>query len=185
MTGKSSSGGSSVVGDYLEGGARRTRAVDEDGWFHTGDIGERDARGSLVYRGRKKDLIVTADGMNVHPEDIERALKLEGEVRDAVVVPVGPASAQRIHAALILHASGGDPLAIIERANRRLEPHQRIQSASEWPEEEFPRTASTFKTQRRKVAERNVLDGSCHGSRRRIRFGRNPADSYRTQPREP
>ena len=146
--------GNSVVGDYLEGGTRRTRAVDEDGWFHTGDIGERDARGSLVYRGRKKDLIVTADGMNVHPEDIERALKVEGEVRDAVVVPVGPASAQRIHAALILHAPGGDPLAIIERANRRLEPHQRIQSASEWPEEEFPRTASTFKTQRRKVAER-------------------------------
>lgn len=146
--------GSSVVGEYLEAGVRRTRTVDKDGWFHTGDIGERDAQGGLVYRGRKKDLIVTADGMNVHPEDIERALKLEGGVRDAVVVPVGPASAQRIHAALIFQVPGGDPLAIIERANRRLEPHQRIQSASEWPEEEFPHTASTFKTQRRKVAER-------------------------------
>ncbi|MDE0622000.1 MAG: AMP-binding protein [Bryobacterales bacterium] len=146
--------GSSVVGEYLEGGARRTRTVDEDGWFHTGDIGESDAQGRLVYRGRKKDLIVTADGMNIHPEDIERALKLEGGVRDAVVVPVGPASAQRIHAAIIFQVPGGDPLAIIERANRRLEPHQRIQSASEWPDEEFPHTASTFKTQRRKVAER-------------------------------
>ena len=146
--------GSSVVGEYLEGGTRRTRTVDKDGWFHTGDIGERDAQGGLVYRGRKKDLIVTADGMNAHPEDIERALKLEAGVRDAVVVPVGPASAQRIHAALIFQVRGGDPLAIIERANRRLEPHQRIQSASEWPDEEFPHTASTFKTQRRKVAER-------------------------------
>ncbi|MDE0107511.1 MAG: AMP-binding protein [Bryobacterales bacterium] len=146
--------GSSVVGEYLEGGARRTRTVDKDGWFHTGDIGESDAQGRLVYRGRKKDLIVTADGMNIHPEDIERALKLEGGVRDAVVVPVGPASAQRIHAAIIFQVPGGDPLAIIENANRRLEPHQRIQSASEWPDEEFPHTASTFKTQRRKVAER-------------------------------
>lgn len=146
--------GSSVVGEYLEGGVSHTPTVDKDGWFHTGDIGERDAQGGLVYRGRKKDLIVTADGMNVHPEDIERALKLEGGVRDAVVVPVGPASAQRIHAALIFQVPGGDPLAIIARANRRLEPHQRIQSASEWPEEEFPHTASTFKTQRRKVAER-------------------------------
>ena len=152
--------GSSVVGEYLEGGVRRTRAVDEDGWFHTGDIGERDSKGRLVYRGRKKDLIVTADGMNVHPEDIERELKLEGGVRDAVVVPVGPASAQRIHAALIFQVRGGDPLAIVERANRRLEPHQRIQSASEWPEEEFPHTASTFKTQRRKVAERLSSTGS-------------------------
>ena len=146
--------GNSVVGEYLETGTRRTQAVDEDGWFHTGDIGERDAEGRLVYRGRKKDVIVTADGMNVHPEDIERELTLEGEVRDAVVVPVGPASAERIHAALILDPPGGDPLAIIERVNRRLEPHQRIQDTSEWPEEEFPRTASTFKTQRRKVAER-------------------------------
>ncbi len=146
--------GDSVVGEYLEAGTRRTRAVDEDGWFHTGDIGEHDAEGRLVYRGRKKDVIVTPDGINVHPEDIEKALTCEVGVRDAVVVPVGPASAERIHAALILNDSGEDLLAIVERVNRQLEPHQRIQSASEWPEDEFPRTASTFKTQRRKVAER-------------------------------
>ena len=146
--------GDSVVDEYLEGGTRRARTVDEDGWFHTGDIGERDAGGRLVYRGRKKDVIVTADGLNVHPEDIERALKLGGGVRDAVVVPVGPAGAERIHAALILETPSEGSLAIVERVNRRLEPHQRVQSASEWPEDEFPRTASTFKTQRRKVAER-------------------------------
>lgn len=146
--------GASVVGEYLEAGTRRTRAVDADGWFHTGDIGTRNAEGRLVYRGRKKDLLVTADGLNVHPEDIERALMRENGVRDAVVVPVGPASSERIHAALILENPGEDALAIVERVNRRLEPHQRIQSASEWPEDEFPRTASTFKTQRRKVAER-------------------------------
>ena len=146
--------GNSVVGEYLEAGARRARAVDKDGWFHTGDIGERDAEGRLIYKGRKKDVIVTADGLNVHPEDIERALIRESGVRDAVVVPVGPTAAERVHAALILDGSGEDPLTIVERVNRRLEPHQRVQSASEWPEEEFPRTASTFKTQRRKVAER-------------------------------
>ena len=145
--------GDSVVREYLETGTHRLRVVDADGWFHTGDIGERDATGRLVYRGRKKDVIVTANGMNVHPEDIERALKVEDKVRDAVVVPVGPASAQRIHAALILNGSGAAPLAIIERVNRSLEPHQRIQGVSEWPEDEFPHTTSTLKTQRRKVAE--------------------------------
>lgn len=145
--------GDSVVREYLESGARRTLAVDDDGWFHTGDIGARDAEERLVYRGRKKDVIVTADGMNVHPEDIERVLKVEDGVRDAVVVPAGPASSQRVHAALILDGSGRGALAITEAVNRRLEPHQRIQSASEWPEDDFPRTASTLKTQRRKVAE--------------------------------
>ena len=146
--------GASVVAEYLESGTSRARAVDEEGWFHTGDIGELDAEGRLVYRGRRKDVIVTADGMNVYPEDIEKALKLESGVRDAVVVPVGPASAARIHAALILETPAEDPLGIVERVNSRLEPHQRIQSAAEWPEDEFPHTASTFKTQRRKVAER-------------------------------
>lgn len=146
--------GDSVVREYLQTGTHRSRAVDADGWFHTGDIGERDATGRLVYRGRKKDVIVTADGMNVYPEDIERALKVEDGVRDAVVVPVGPASVQRIHAALILNDAGEPPLAIIERVNRSLEPHQRVQGVSEWPEDQFPRTTSTLKTQRRKVAER-------------------------------
>lgn len=92
--------------------------------------------------------------MNVHPEDIEKALMREDGVREAVVVPVGPAREERIHAALILEAPGEDLLAIVERVNRRLEPHQRIQSSSEWPDDEFPRTPSTLKTQRRKVVER-------------------------------
>ena len=146
--------GDSVVGEYLESRAGRAQAVDEGGWLHTGDIGEVDAEGRLVYRGRKKDVIVTAEGMNVHPKDIEGALLRASGVRDAVVVPAGPAGAERIHAAVILNHPGANVTAIVERVNRQLEPHQRIQSASEWPEDEFPRTASTFKTQRRKVAER-------------------------------
>ena len=146
--------GASVVTEYLESRTRRAPAVDEDGWLHTGDIGERDPEGRLIYRGRKKDVIVTADGMNVYPEDIERALTREDGVRDAVVVPVGPAGAERVHAAFILDEPGENLVAMVERVNRRLEPHQRIQSSSEWPEEDFPRTASTLKTQRRKVAAR-------------------------------
>lgn len=149
--------GDSVVGEYLESRTRRTRAVDEDGWLHTGDIGELNPEGRLVYKGRKKDVIVTADGMNIHPEDVERALMREVGVRDAAVVPLGPASSERIHAALILDNPAGDVSAIVAKANERLEPHQRIQSASEWPDDEFPRTASTFKTQRRKVSERLSL----------------------------
>ncbi len=150
--------GPSVVDEYLESGARRTRTVDEDGWLHTGDIGEQDPEGRLVYRSRKKDVIITANGMNVYPEDVERELTLEAGVRDAVVAAES-ATGDAIHAALILANPSEDTLAIVERVNRRLEPHQRIRSASEWPEAEFPRTPSTFKTQRRKVAERLSLAG--------------------------
>ncbi len=146
--------GASIVREYLEHGSRRTRAVDKDGWFHTGDIGAQDSEGRLVFRGRKKDVIVTADGRNVHPEDIERVLMAESAVRAAVVVPVNRTGVERVHAAVILQQRGEDVQAIVERVNRQLEPHQRIQSASEWPDEEFPHTTSTFKTQRRKVAER-------------------------------
>src|SRR5262249_52054847 len=46
----------------------------EDGWFHTGDIGAIDADGHLSVRGRKKEMIVTPEGFNVFPEDVERAL---------------------------------------------------------------------------------------------------------------
>ena len=43
----------------------------EEGWYHTGDIGELDAEGNLYFKGRKKDVIVTPAGMNVYPEDLE------------------------------------------------------------------------------------------------------------------
>ena len=145
--------GNSVVRDYLKRG-RTVRAVDDEGWFHTGDIGAMDEEDRLVYLGRKKDVIITSDGLNVHPVDVERHLVRQDGVKDAVVVGVGPTASPRVHAALIFDSPGQDPMAVVERVNPRLEPHQRIQSATEWPDDVFPRTHGTLKTQRNKVAER-------------------------------
>lgn len=145
--------GQSVVSDYLEGGKRLVSVVDRGGWLHTGDMGEIDEEGRLLFRGRKKDVIVTADGMNVHPEDVERELVREPGVRDAAVVAVSTGTVERVHAALILDAPDVDRRSIIETVNRRLEPHQRVQGSSVWPNAEFPQTPSTLKTQRHKVAE--------------------------------
>ncbi len=63
-----------------------TRASFKDGWFLTGDIGEIDAKGQLHIRGRKKEMIVTPEGLNVFPEDVERVLNdIPGVVESAVV----------------------------------------------------------------------------------------------------
>ena len=64
------------------------RAIDSEGWLHTGDIGERDAQGRLFIKGRKKEMIVTPEGLNVFPEDVERVLDELPGVRESAVVGV-------------------------------------------------------------------------------------------------
>jgi long-chain acyl-CoA synthetase len=98
-------------GEILVRGESVTTA--NGGWLHTGDLGEIDAEGRLYYRGRKKDMIVTAEGLNVHPEDVETILNQFPEIRDSAVVGVG----DRVHAALILKDSSADVEALIRKAN--------------------------------------------------------------------
>jgi long-chain acyl-CoA synthetase len=123
-------------------------------WLHTGDLGEIDSDGRLYYRGRKKDMIVTADGLNVHPEDVEKVLSRFPEIRESAVVGVQSNGSEHVHAVLILNDRAADIDALIRRANQQLETHQRIRAWTVWPGDDFPRTVSTSKVKRHEVARR-------------------------------
>jgi long-chain acyl-CoA synthetase len=138
--------GDNVTSGYFERPDETARAF-EDGWFHTGDIGELNQKdGALTILGRKKEMIVTPEGLNVFPEDVEGVLKQQAGVRDAAVV-----GTDRVHAVLILEP-GGDSNAIVQRANQQLADYQRVRTVSVWPYSEFPRTEGTGKLKRLEIA---------------------------------
>jgi long-chain acyl-CoA synthetase len=151
--------GESVIHDYVGARASEPGRIDGEGWLHTGDIGEIDGEGRLYYKGRKKEMIVTSEGLNVYPQDVERVLNAIPQVKDSAVVAARSRGEEQVHAALILRDAAADAAAIIAEANRRLESHQRVQSWSLWPEEDFPRTPSTMKVKRGEVARR-IAQGS-------------------------
>jgi long-subunit acyl-CoA synthetase (AMP-forming) len=131
-----------------------TRAAFKDGWFHTGDIGEIDAKGQLHIRGRKKEMIVTPEGLNVFPEDIERVLNdLPGVVESAVVgAPLPGSTAERVQA-VVVAKSATDLDDLVRQANAQLQDHQKIRAAVAWTRGELPRTEGTRKLKRRELKQ--------------------------------
>jgi long-chain acyl-CoA synthetase len=138
--------GANVTKGYYNAGAETEQAFAADGWFHTGDIGKMDERGQLAIIGRKKEMIVTPEGLNVFPEDVERVLYAVPGVREAAVI-----GTDRVHAVLLLEP-GADKDDIVRQANAQLADHQKIRSVSIWPWPEFPRTEGTRKLKRHEIA---------------------------------
>jgi len=146
--------GESVFAGYWEDTDATAAAIDAEGFYHSGDIGQLD-EGFLTLRGRKKDMLAMPDGTKVYPEDIEAVLARDERLRDAVVVGYTPPRGEmRVHAVLLTD----DPDwadAVVRDANSLLGAHQQIRGVTIWPDEDFPRTP-TLKVKKRLVIERLV-----------------------------
>ena len=81
--------GGNVCLGYLNDPEATAVLLDPDGWMHSGDTGAFDPDGSLRILGRKKDLIITAAGQNIAPQDIESDLRNQPLVSEAIVVGEG------------------------------------------------------------------------------------------------
>ncbi len=132
-------------------GAEDAPLTDEEGWLRTGDLGQRDARGNLYFRGRRKEVIVTSAGLNVYPADIEASLNRQPEIGASAVVGVDGAQGPEPVAVLILRSPDADPSTAVQRANQGLSPYQQIRHWVVWPERDFPRTAT------QKVRKRDLV----------------------------
>jgi long-chain acyl-CoA synthetase len=77
--------GANVARGYLKQPEATAEVFEPSGWFHSGDIGRLDEDGFLFITDRKKDLIVTAGGMNIAPQNIENMLKADPFISQAMV----------------------------------------------------------------------------------------------------
>ena len=133
--------GENVAAGYWKSGVLQPSG--EEGWLHTGDLGEVDAEGNLRFRGRKKNVIVTSAGLNVYPDDLENALRAQRGVRDCVVIPFAQ-DGNAEPCAILLMQDSNEPAApaAVDGANSSLAEYQRIRRWALWPELDFPRTST-------------------------------------------
>ncbi len=140
--------GATISRATWSGGALQPR---KDEWLATGDLAETVAEGELRFLGRKSEVIVTAAGVNLHPEDLEAALDQEPGVAACAVVAMETALGPEPCAVLAFRGTDQQAASAIERANLRLPEFQRLRHWKLWPEPDLPRT-STGKVRRKAVA---------------------------------
>ena len=131
-----------------------------DGWLMTGDLGRVDASGHLQLFGRKKNMIVTEEGKNIYPEDIETCfrgapgegiLRFRGKLLVAGAHDGGREACAGTSCASRDRRSAATLIANLAERNRRLVNYKRVSGYLVW-DADFPRTAS-LKVKRGELAE--------------------------------
>ena len=81
--------GNSIMSGYFKNEEATAAAFTEDGWMRTGDLGVVDAAGNIFIRGRSKNMILSANGQNIYPEEIEAVINNQDYIIESVVVDRG------------------------------------------------------------------------------------------------
>jgi len=160
--------GPNIFKGYWENEEATRAAIDNEGWFHTGDLGKFDADGFLWLHGRKKDMIALPDGLKVYPEDIENILAADPHLqelatpqRPVLATVVGlerPGETLQVHAVFLEPKDRATVDQIVRDANATLSSSQQIRGWTIWPDAEFP-TTPTQKVKKREIVERLLAIG--------------------------
>ena len=143
--------GANVMTGYYRD-AEATSEVMRDGWLNTGDVGFFDSGGYLHISGRTKDVIVTAAGKNVYPEEVERRYRGLAGVEELVVLGLpAEGGGERVYALVVPRSGASDreieqiEAAVAERS-AEVPSYQQVSSALIW-RGELPKT-TTMKVKR-------------------------------------
>ena len=78
--------GKNVMLGYYKNEEATRQALDDEGWYHTGDLGIMDAKGNIFIKGRKKNMLLGANGQNIYPEEIEDKINSMLMVSESLIV---------------------------------------------------------------------------------------------------
>ena len=112
--------GAHVCRGYWRNEEATRKALDEEGWFHSGDLAKRDGDGYFYVAGREKDMLISG-GVNIYPAEIESALLLHPKVEDAAVVGVPHERWGEVSVAFLVTRAEDPPSP--EDLNQHLEEH--------------------------------------------------------------
>ena len=89
--------GTNVMLGYFKNDDETAKTLDQEGWYHTGDLGVMDTEGNLFIRGRSKNMLLGASGQNIYPEEIEDKLSTLPYINESIVIQKGEKLYALIH----------------------------------------------------------------------------------------
>ena len=137
--------GQNVMLGYYNNDEATREALDKDGWYHTGDLGTMDEEGNIFIRGRRKNMLLGANGQNIYPEEIEDKLSSMPMVNECIVVQRGEKLVALVYPDQddLMHFTEADMEGIMEQnrqeLNLRLPAYSRL-AQIQLMKEEFQKT---------------------------------------------
>ena len=139
--------GMNVMLGYYKNEEATRNTLDAEGWYHTGDLGTMDADGNVFIKGRSKNMLLSANGQNIYPEEIEDKLNSMALVSESVVIQKGDKLVGLVHPdydeAKNMHFTDDDIATVMEQNRQELNavmPAYSKLSAIRIHEEEFEKT---------------------------------------------